>query len=211
VSDHNPLREACRQAEEHLKILKKDNCPPIIGLCGDIGAGKDSAAAGLVEELGYARAAFANQLKETVAKAFPWIPPCHFFGTQEEKAMVLFVSEGQAWTGRKLLEVIGQHFRDLFPGVWVRAAMEHIDRSQESLNWAITDVRHPNEFEAIRKRGGVVWEVVKVGGPPAERTGHISDQAWRTVPRDATLVAEFGDLEGLKEAAVALALAGGRQ
>lgn len=183
--------------------------PPIIGICGAIGAGKDTAADGL-KSLGYQRLSFASALKEAVATMFPWVPRCHFFGTQAEKAEVLFyTSYGGRWTGRKLLHIVGtDYMRAIMPDIWVRAAMEQVDRHPKKL-WVVSDVRFPNEAQAIRERGGVVWEVIREGGNQ-EVSHHVSDNAYLQLPKDATLRASSGDVTGLQRAAILLAKNGGR-
>lgn len=183
--------------------------PPIVGICGDIGAGKDTVADALEMRLGFIQEAFADRLKAWVASVFPWVPGCHFIGTQEEKAQTLYVVDGITWTGRKLLEHLGEAARAAYPDVWVKPVMDRIDAS-DPWHWVISDVRHPNEFQAIWARGGVVWEVVKISDRPAERTGHISDVAWRTMRKDATLTARQGEVDALKDLAVRLAKSGGR-
>jgi hypothetical protein len=175
--------------------------PRIVGLCGAIGAGKDSVADVLARDLGYKELAFATALKEAVATMFPWVPRCHFFGTQEEKAQTLFQGT-QRWTGRKLLEYFGTDCgRAILQDIWVRAAMEQIDRRPDKL-WVVSDVRFPNEAQAIRDRGGIIWEVVKTGGV-TEHTGHVSDMAWKEIRKDAYVVARAGDMEGLRRATLA--------
>jgi hypothetical protein len=176
--------------------------PHIIGLCGDIGSGKDTVAYALQKHLGYEPISFAFALKDAVSSMFPWVPSRHFFGTQEEKAELLFVGGvDQEWTGRKLLEEVGQHMRGIMPDIWIKAAMEQVDRNL-AYPWVVTDVRHVNEIQAIRSRRGVIWQVVRTGGAPAERTGHVSDEAWRIATKDAILQARSGDVAGLQAAAV---------
>lgn len=176
-------------------------------MCGNIGSGKDTVAEGLNHELGYVRLSLALALKEAVHMMFPWVPRCHFFGTQAEKSQLLFVNhEGVEWTGRKLLEVIGDKLRSILSDIWIRAVMEHIDRHPSlATRWVISDVRYPNEFEAIRERDGVVWEVVRTGGPPTERSSHTSDNAWRDVRKDAVLEMPWGHVSDLQRAACELA------
>lgn len=183
--------------------------PPIIGLCGGIGAGKDTVADAL-EELGYHRLSFALALKDAVASMFPWVPARHFFGTQKEKAELLFLGRnGTQWTGRRLLEVVGtDYMRAIMPDIWVRATIYEVDQEPEKL-WVVSDVRFPNEAEAIRERGGVIWEVIREDGPQ-ETTGHASDTAWRDMPKDAQLKAGSGEVAVLQQAAILLAQNGGR-
>jgi len=176
---------------------------PIIAICGEIGAGKDTVAKALAQELGYVTVAFADRLKDVAAQAFPWIPCEHFYGTQEQKAQTLFVANGQTWTGRKILEKIGQDLRDIHSGVWLLSLMMFIDETDGL--FVIPGIRHPNEFEAVRARGGEVWEVRRLGGPPAERSDHVSDSAWRELRKDAVLSVRHGDLDSLRKMAVKLA------
>ena len=44
----------------------------IIGICGFIGSGKDTAADYLVNSHGFRRESFANSLKDAVAAVFNW-------------------------------------------------------------------------------------------------------------------------------------------
>lgn len=175
--------------------------PRIIGLCGSIGAGKDTVAAYLQTQYSYTSLPFAQKLKEVALDVFDLDSRC-VFGTQEQKAEPIDHvrdASGQPRSGRTILEMLGtEGFRSIDPDVWVKYAMRNIDNHRPEFTWVIPDVRFRNEFEAIRARGGVIWEVVKVGGPDHGRTGHRSDQEWRSIPRDNTVVARFGDIEGLR-------------
>lgn len=185
--------------------------PRIIGLCGDIGAGKDTVAEHLALAHDYTRGAFANKLKQVAADVFGL--DRSVWGTQEQKREpITHVKDaaGEPRTGRWILEWLGtEGFRTIDPDVWVKYAMREVDIPPMCLRWVFTDVRFRNEFEAIRERGGLVWEVVKVGGPDHGRTGHRSDEEWRSIPRDNIVAAAFGDIKGLERAAD-LALEEGR-
>lgn len=185
--------------------------PRIIGICGDIGSGKDSVANHLVQAHGYNRTSFAAKLKRVVLDVFG-LKPHQVDGTQEQKAAPIphvVDASGEPRTGRSLLEWLGtEGFRTMDPDVWVKYAMRQVDQRQHA-RWVFPDVRFRNEFAAIRARGGLVWEVVKVGGPDHGRRDHRSDQEWRSTPRDNIVAAQAGDMQGLCRA-VDLALVEGR-
>lgn len=176
--------------------------PRIIGLCGDIGAGKDTVAEYLVRERGYTQIAFAAKLKQVTADVFG-LDSRYVFGTQEEKEEPIphvVDAAGEPRTGRSLLRWLGtEGFRTIDPAVWVKYAMRTQVDARPHARWVFSDVRFRNEMHAIRERGGLVWEIAKVGGPDRS-TGHRSDKEWRAVPRDNLLVARFGDIEALHRA-----------
>lgn len=88
-------------------------------------------------------------------------------------------------------------------GVWIRAAKLRVERlfernKQHSNVLAgqlegvvISDVRFPNEADAIREWGGQVWRVVRPGMPLVE--AHVSETAMddyvvdHVIPNDGTL------------------------
>lgn len=176
--------------------------PRLIGICGDIGSGKSSVADYLERRHGYRLLPWSAPLK---AIAFQTYGPLgakmkHFYGTQAEKAEPIpgiMDAAGVTRTGRSILEWLGDEgFRTVDPDTWVKYAMATV-RAFPDVQWAFPDVRYENEMKAIRARGGVVWEVTRVGGPDHGKRDHPSDQRWRLIQKDAHLVARFGDLESL--------------
>ena len=82
-------------------------------------------------------------------------------------------------TPRKMLQLIGTDlFRNqLHPNTWVNATFANYHDN----NWIITDVRFPNELEAIKKHNGIT---IRINRGLVERTGkmiqgpeHISETA----------------------------------
>jgi hypothetical protein len=144
----------------------------IIGICGFIGSGKDTAANYLVGWHGFRRDSFAGALKDAVAAVFGW----------DRELLEGLTTEARAWreqvdpwwserlgmphlTPRWVLqywgtEVCRQGFHD---DIWI-AALENRLR-QRTGHTVISDVRFPNEVAAIRNAGGrIVW--IRRGADP---------------------------------------------
>lgn len=176
--------------------------PHMIGLCGAMGAGKDSVADYLVERYGYTRLSWADPLKEVAWQVYGRLRGVelrHFFGTQEDKDEPLVHVGGR--TGREILQHLGtEGFRAIYSNTWVDVGMARV-RGLEGVGnrWVVSDVRFPNEVEAIRSVGGEYWEVVRTDRPQYVGEGHISEQAWRVVERDRVLRAATGELPKLYE------------
>src|SRR5687767_1356970 len=78
-------------------------------------------------------------------------------------------------TPRKLLQLMGTECgrETLHPNIWINALMADYKRQDTHKhypdgigkypNWIITDVRFPNEVEAIKNKGGLVFRVNRVG------------------------------------------------
>lgn len=191
-----------------------DEHPTLIGLCGDIGSGKSSVAKWLVNSYGFRSSRFAGKLKDVALDVYGpvGLERRHVDGTQAEKNEPLpriVDADGDMQTGRKILEHLGtEGFRAIDPDTWVKYALLAVDECGESV--VFEDCRFPNEFEAVREAGGVVWEVVKAGSEPAQRTGHESDELWRTLPKDGRAVALAGDMSALHLAVDLLMGKGGK-
>lgn len=65
-------------------------------------------------------------------------------------------------TPRLFMQLLGTDFgrNMIHPDIWVNSTMNDYDRDyQRGQEWIITDVRFPNEIQAIKDRGGVVVRV----------------------------------------------------
>ena len=137
----------------------------IIGICGFIGAGKDTAADYLVGFHGFRRDSFANTLKDAVSAVFGWDRELIEGRTPEARAWREQVDEWWAHrldmpqlTPRWILQywgtdVLRNHFHD---DIWIAALESRLARRAD--HTVISDVRFPNEVKAIRAQGGkIVW------------------------------------------------------
>jgi hypothetical protein len=144
----------------------------IIGICGFIGSGKDTAANYLVGWHGFRRDSFAGALKDAVAQVFGWDRELLEGLTPEARH---WREQVDPWWAKRLnmptltprwilqywgTEVCRQGFHD---DIWI-AALENRLR-QRTGHTVISDVRFPNEVASIRNAGGhIVW--IKRGADP---------------------------------------------
>jgi len=150
----------------------------VIGFCGGIGSGKDTACEA-AQEFGFTKVGFADHLKAT----------CQFLTGHDYTLRETKDSEVlPGVTGRKLLETIGQTMRNLDENFWVNKLFENHHE-----NIAICDTRYPNEVEAIQAKG-IVVKILRDG---CQRTGHESDN-WEALKSDLIII-NNGTLEQFKQ------------
>lgn len=169
----------------------------IIGLTGKKGSGKDTVAEMIwsIEIDGghiWASTAYAAPLKQIVRRLFD-LSYTQMHGTQVEKEAV---DERWGKSPRELLQIVGTDIaRKCHPEVWIRRTMRHIDESVEYdpqlAGFVITDVRFPNEADAIKARGGVIVNILRPDLTVAESdvtAQHESEQHAATIPYDYQII-----------------------
>ena len=136
----------------------------IIGICGFIGSGKDTAADYLVNFHEFKRESFAATLKDAVAHVFGWNRDMLEGRTKESREWR--ETEDAWWTTRLGMsitprwilqywgtDVLRQHFHD---DIWI-ASLENKLRTARD-NIVISDCRFPNEIRGLKQQGGqIVW------------------------------------------------------
>lgn len=148
----------------------------ILGLGHQAQVGKDTAAEILVRRYGFTRLAFADILKRVAADANPPIPAGYearpVVGLRDLVHDIGWESAKRIPEVRAFLQDLGVAARDhLDPDVWVRPV---IARALTLDDVVITDVRFPNEFQAIRSAGGTLVKMTRQG---AGAGGHVSEIA----------------------------------
>lgn len=149
----------------------------LIGLSGWARSGKDTAAEYLVNELGFARVAFADPLREALYRLNPIIEVNGFPGARLRQMVNVAgwdALKENSEDVRGLLQRMGTEVgREMIdPDIWVKLAMKEAAKHEKVV---ITDVRFPNEVEGIKAAGGVVWRVVRPNVGPAN--SHLSESA----------------------------------
>ncbi len=181
----------------------------IIGLSGYAKSGKDTVAE-IIREIQPEKwqiKKFSGKLK-TIASIMLGIPE-YMFENQDFKSEIL----GEEWwknygdfyhqtTVRDFLQLLGTDAirNGLHTNAWVNALMadykpRKMDQYSPS-NWIVTDVRFPNEAEAIKDRGGVIIRIDRPGVEPVN--AHPSEIALDNWDFDYK-IANVSDLPALKQ------------
>lgn len=137
----------------------------IIGICGFIGSGKDTAADYLVNIHNFKRESFASTLKDAVSDVFGWDRDMLEGRTQSSRD---WREQVDTWWADRLgmphltprwilqhwgTDVLRNHFHD---DMWI-ASLENKLRTTKD-NIVISDCRFPNEITGLKQQGAkVVW------------------------------------------------------
>lgn len=160
----------------------------IIGFSGKKGVGKTTAAVYLMKHYGFKVKSFADSLRDKSKLFFPF-KDTDFSVSNKEKPFLDY-----DWTPRDFQVNLGEMVRYHDPDYWVKQLK--LDRVYD---YAIDDVRYPNEAEYIRKMGGVIVRVERYAslnpyGPPAQvpsetaldgaKFEHIIEEPYNTTLED---------------------------
>lgn len=171
--------------------------PALIGLVGRKRSGKDTAAKFLIEDHGYVRYAFADPLKAAALATDPIVSswPAEVRLSQAVKAWGWEHAKSLPEV-RLYLQRFGVAMREhVNPSVWLDATMCPV--MDEARPVVITDVRFPNEADAIEAAGGILVRIVRAEAPNDD--GHVSETALDDRECGALLVND-GTLEALRAA-----------
>lgn len=186
----------------------------IIGLSGYARSGKDEAAKVLVEEFGFTRVAFADKLREVLYQLNPMVDITnlwcdHNVGLSNTKTWnyvyVQDVIDAHGWDGyketiygggiRRLLQRLGTEAgrQTLWDSIWVDAAFAGLS---DDAKIVVADCRFPNEAQAIKERGGVIWRVIREDVGPAN--SHPSETSLDDWNFDAWINNNFPSVENYR-------------
>ena len=189
----------------------------IIGLCGLIGSGKDTAADYLVNFHEFKRESFAGSLKDAVSSVFGWDRELLEGRT---KAAREWREQIDPWwsermsmpnlTPRLILQLWGTEvcrggFHD---DIWIASVENKLRKNKDNI--VISDCRFPNEIKSIRNAGGRVIRIARGPDPdwfslaridPAHMKEvypdvHASEYSWASTEFDF-IVDNNGSIEDL--------------
>jgi hypothetical protein len=137
----------------------------IIGICGFIGSGKDTAADYLVNFHEFRRDSFAATLKDAVAAVFGWDRELLEGRTKQAREWREQVDTWWATrlnmpnlTPRLVLQLWGTEVcrRAFHDDIWIASLEARLRNARDNI--VISDCRFPNEITAIKNAGGkVIW------------------------------------------------------
>lgn len=190
----------------------------LIGITGKARSGKDTFAELLANALfdksgqRFVLMAYAHELKLRVQKDFD-LSYEQLWGDEKEEydrrypRLGSYVAgrrdhdelRGAYWTPREILQEYGQFFRTIHHNFWVDELFRVIE-DKEYKNVIITDVRHPNEADPIKERGGCIIRVSRFTKNTIHGADHISETAMDDYQAEIDVI-NNGGLEELKQIA----------
>lgn len=158
---------------------------PIIGIIGKKRTGKDTLAAALVAEHGFRRLAFADRLKAMALDVNPAVDSDldgRMYSLAESVAVFGWErTKDECPEARRFLQTLGVAVREHIDGdAWVRPVLQEAAAATEPI--VITDVRFPNEAEAIRAAGGYLIRIERPSVSSCD--SHVSESGLPDVPVD---------------------------
>lgn len=158
----------------------------IVGLGHQAQVGKDTAAQILVDKYGFRRRAFADALKDLAYRTNPIIQwmyghgPIYLADIVDQQG---WEEAKKNWEVRRYLQNLGLGARhSIHQDVWVDIVLDHVSWRG---HYVITDVRFPNEFNAIRSEPGS--KLIKLTRDGSGAGNHESEVALEDYPWDAVI------------------------
>ena len=144
-----------------------------IALVGNAGVGKTTAE----NALGIKSYSFAGTIKTMLFRQLG-VPWSSLNGSQGDKTCPLPQFGGA--TGREMMQKFGDAGRNCYPDFWVDRLLAILPDGEDAL---VSDVRYPNEAEALRRRG---FKIIRITRPGVHiDTSHSSEVDQATIVVDA--------------------------
>lgn len=188
----------------------------IYGISGRIGSGKDTLALEMIKhDPSFEIRKFAWKLKE-ICGVLCGVDPFRFEDQDFKKQQSPF-----DMTYRELLQKVGTEAirQQIHQDAWVRALFSEYNKNRVLFgedsharlpghlntplypNWIITDVRFPNEADAVKERGGKMIRVYRNVSGPAVKDLHPSETALDDYDKFDFTINNNGTLEELSQKA----------
>jgi len=168
-----------------------------LALMGVSGAGKDYFAKYLIENYGYTRISFSDQLKRIASSIFDWLeedyPP-----ELKEKPLNVVTSLGEKITLSPREIWLKMNFlRDIEDGIFVRKLTEELKRLEKKgvENILISDIRTPPEYKWCRENG---FTIIRIDADKTIHKEHDFDKQIYNFTPDYVFKNNFNGVEEFK-------------
>lgn len=158
----------------------------IVAFIGPIGSGKTTAAQALVEG-GYVPVNFADPLRQAMEILDPMVGNLTDVRYNEAVESLGYRRAKDEFPEiRRMMQALGtdlardQWSPDFWVGQWESYQYDHE-------NIVVDDMRFPNEYKAVRARGGLVFRIVRPDYNDPGPDAHESEQHWPTFLHDGVL------------------------
>lgn len=132
----------------------------IIGLYGDSRSGKDTIAKELASNYKFEWRSFANPLREILYNINPYLEEMGMYYQQAVDDYGLDFVKKNSQHSVDMMIALGQSVRDyIHEDAWIWDALSEPLPSR----LVISDVRQPNEYQAIKELGGEIWKIIRPG------------------------------------------------
>ncbi len=146
----------------------------IIGVSGKARSGKDTLFS-IAQKDGFVRLSFAEELKRRAREDFG-LTSEHTDGSLKETPL----DKLQGHSTREFLIELGNLYRKYRSTFWVDIILDKI-RANPTVNYMITDVRYPNEADALKEIGG---ELVRLERHP-DRDSMVDEKTKQSISETA--------------------------
>lgn len=175
----------------------------IVGISGLARVGKDTLGRMLARELNkkmgdvYILMSYAHELKNRVQMDFD-LSYDQLWGDSKEVEDKRYVKkDGGYWTAREILQFFGTDcFRAVDNDFWVKKLFNVIE-DKEYENVIITDIRFPNEVDAVIEKDGLHIRILRNNCSEIHGSTHESETILSDDYKVDFLVENFGTLDDL--------------
>ena len=183
------------------KYKANQDTPVIIGLCGNAGCGKDTVASYFTSNyLRCTSLAFADPIRE-IAQIFGFTKEQMSDRTLKETKDIFWGFSPRTFMQKVGTEMFREQLRD---DIWIKLAerriFNRIDKDEVRMVF-ITDVRFPNEVEAIRSWGGKIVKVHREGFDRVGKDLHPSERFISEIKADLDIFNKASSREEFQWAA----------
>ncbi len=191
----------------------------VVVIIGAAGAGKDTAAEGIIESLGgemsFQNLKFAAPLKDMCANLFGWDRVRLDTDLEYKESVARYPNgdavmrtAGEAQTRRQILQHMGTDImrNQVNDDVWLQAALVEAEAAEDVACFIATDCRFHNELAFLENNffGMLVIRVLREGDDVGTAaSAHVSERQQLEMEADVEITAPAGDVDSLREQVVA--------